>query len=360
MHPNAPIPHGPENPLDILIRAGLIAILAISCYLVFKPFLNLLLWSLILAVMLYPLHGRLKARLGGHDGLTAGLIVALCLLVLLAPTYLLTVSLIDSVQHALEAIRGGALLIPPPPDSLADWPRLHALWQEASTDLTGVLRRLVPDFRQFSLDLLRRVAGIGAGFMMLVGALVIAGIIMAFGALGHRSARRISRRIVGAQRGDRIVALCTATIRTVALGVLGIAFIQMLLIGVGFVLKGIPGAGLLALVVLVLGLAQVPATLVTLPVIAYVFATEGTSLTTVVFAVYSVLAGLVDNVLKPLLLGRGVDVPMPVVLIGALGGMVASGIIGLFIGPIMLAVGYRLFWEWVGDQPVPGPAGGGA
>jgi len=136
----------------------------------------------------------------------------------------------------------------------------------------------------------------------------------------------------------------------------GIAFIQMLLIGVGFVLMGIPGAGLLALAVLLIGIMQLPATLMTLPVIVYVFVTQGATTATVVFAIYIFVAGLVDNVLKPLLLGRGVNVPMPVVLIGALGGMVASGIIGLFIGPVMLAVGYQLFWQWVRDpQQVSGP-----
>ena len=132
-----------------------------------------------------------------------------------------------------------------------------------------------------------------------------------------------------------------------AQGVVGIAFIQMLLIGVAFELKGIPGAGLLALAVLLFGILQVPVTLITLPVIGLVFVTEGASMATIVFAIYVFIAGLVDNVLKPLLLGRGVDVPMPVILIGALGGMVTKGI----IGPVILAVGYQLFWQWVKDQP---------
>ncbi|MNE63679.1 putative inner membrane protein [compost metagenome] len=121
--------------------------------------------------------------------------------------------------------------------------------------------------------------------------------------------------------------------------------------GLGFVFKGVPGAGLLALAVLLLGIMQLPATLITVPVIAYVMATEGPNTVTIIFSIYVFVAGLVDNVLKPLLLGRGVDVPMPVVLIGALGGMVTGGILGLFIGPVVLAVGYQLFWQWVQDPP---------
>ena len=162
---------------------------------------------------------------------------------------------------------------------------------------------------------------------------------------------QIASRIFGPGKGPSIATLCTATIRAVAQGVVGIAFIQMLLVGVGFVLMGVPGAGLLALAVLLLGIMQMPATLITVPVIVFVFATRGSTSATIVFAIYVFVAGLVDNVLKPLLLGRGVDVPMPVVLIGALGGMVTGGIIGLFIGPVMLAVGYQLFWQWVEEQP---------
>jgi len=157
--------------------------------------------------------------------------------------------------------------------------------------------------------------------------------------------------ISGPRRGPQIAHLCTATTRAVAQGVVGIAFIQMLLIGVGFAVMGIPGAGLLALAVLLLGIMQLPTSLITLPVIVFVFVTQGATLATIVFAIYVFLAGLSDNVLKPLLLGRGVDVPMPVVLLGALGGMVTDGIIGLFIGPVVLAVGYQLFWQWVEDQP---------
>jgi predicted PurR-regulated permease PerM len=196
---------------------------------------------------------------------------------------------------------------------------------------------------------LAKLAGLGMGLLMFVVALIIAGIFMAYGENGHRSAVRIASRISGPTRGPRIAELCTATIRAVAQGVVGIAFIQMLLIGVGFAVMGIPGSGLLALAVLLLGIMQLPATLITLPVIVFVFVTQGASLATVVFAVYVFIAGLADNVLKPLLLGRGVDVPMPVVLIGALGGMVTGGIIGLFIGPVVLAVGYQLFWQWVED-----------
>jgi predicted PurR-regulated permease PerM len=115
----------------------------------------------------------------------------------------------------------------------------------------------------------------------------------------------------------------------------------------------VPAAGFLCVVVLFLGIIQVPATIVTIPVIAYVISSQGVTTATIIFAIYVFIAGLADNVLKPLMLGRGVEVPMPVVLIGAIGGMVTGGIVGLFIGPVVLGIAYQLFWEWVREAPMP-------
>jgi predicted PurR-regulated permease PerM len=343
-----------QNLLDVLIRAGLIAALVMVCFQVFRPFLNLMIWALILAVTLYPLESRLKRRLG-KDSRAATLIVVIGVGLLMVPIYLLGVSMTESAQNAVAMVKSGKFHIPPPAESVASWPlvgeRLYGFWVQAATDLTGLAQKFAPQLKDVSLALLGKAAGLAMGLLMFVFALIIAGIFMAYGESGHRSAVRIASRVFGSGKGAQITTLCTATIRAVAQGVIGIAFIQMLLIGVGFVLMGIPGAGLLALAVLLVGIMQIPATLVTLPVIVHVFATQGFSAGTIVFAIYVFVAGLADNVLKPMLLGRGVDVPMPVVLIGALGGMVTGGIIGLFIGPVVLAVGYQLFWQWVDDQP---------
>ncbi|CAG9181661.1 AI-2E family transporter [Cupriavidus respiraculi] len=346
--------------LDVLIRAGLIAVLAIFCFRIFYPFLDIVLWSVILAVTMYPLQVRMRRRLGMRDGRSATLIVLVSLALIMVPAYVLGVALLESVENAMHAVRNESIRIPPPPDFVAGWPlfgqRLHAAWLSASTDMTGMVEKFLPQFRGITMAVLGKLASLGVALLVFVLALFLAGIIMAYGEEGHRSALRIAARVFGAERGPRIALLCTATIRAVAQGVVGIAFIQMLLIGIAFVVKGVPAAGLLALLVLLLGIMQLPATLITLPVIAYVFYTDGVNLATVIFAAYVFVAGLADNVLKPLMLGRGVDVPMPVVLIGALGGMVTGGVIGLFIGPVVLSVGYRLFWLWVDEPPLAVPA----
>lgn len=344
--------------LDVFIRAGLIAILVLFCFEIFRPFRDLMLWSVILAITLYPLQQRLMGPLGRKEGRIATLIVLIAIVILMVPIYLLGTSIADSVENAMRVVKEGGFHIPPPADSLDGFPvlgkPLSALWLQASTDLPGLTAKYIPQIKGVSLTLLSKLAGVGMGFLTFIFALIIAGIFMAHGEAGSRSAVQIATRVSGPAKGPKIAELCTATIRAVALGVVGIAFIQMLLVGLGFVFKGVPGAGLLALAVLLLGIMQLPVTLITLPVIIFVFATEGASTATIVFAIYVFVAGLVDNVLKPLLLGRGVDVPMPVILIGALGGMVSSGIIGLFIGPVVLAVGYQLFWQWVQDRPEEG------
>jgi predicted PurR-regulated permease PerM len=341
--------------LDVLIRAGLIAVLAVFCFRIFVPFLNLMVWALILAITLYPLQVRLRSKFANKDGLIATLIILVAFGVILVPTYLLGVAVADSIEHAMTIVRSGSFRIPPPAESVASWPlvgqRVYDFWAQASTDLTGLAQRFAPRLKEAGLALLGAVTGFGAGLLIFFVALIVAGIFMAHGEKGHHSAVQIASRISGPENGSQITALCTSTVRAVAQGVVGIAFIQMLLIGVAFIVMGIPGAGLLALAVLLIGIMQLPATLITVPVIIFVIVAEGMSAATIVFSVYVFVAGLADNVLKPLLLGRGVAVPMPVVLIGALGGMVTGGVIGLFIGPVMLAVGYQLFWRWVKDQP---------
>jgi predicted PurR-regulated permease PerM len=180
-----------------------------------------------------------------------------------------------------------------------------------------------------------------------VGSLIIAGIMMAYGESGGSAMLQIITRLAGPRDGPHLHKLSVATIRSVAMGVIGVAFIQALLLGIGFLAADIPAAGLLALIALLLGVAQVPALLVSLPAIAYLWWSGDSTIMNVVFTVYLLLAGMSDNVLKPLMLGRGVDAPMPIILIGAIGGMVTGGMIGLFLGAVFLALAYTIFMEWV-------------
>lgn len=158
--------------------------------------------------------------------------------------------------------------------------------------------------------------------------------------------------MVGFERGEEFAVLCTATIRAVALGVLGVAFIQAIVIGLVFIVAGVPFAGLLSLLILVLGIVQVPAILATLPVIIYIWTSGDYSSTqAITYSVLLLVAGSLDNVLKPLLLGRGVDAPMPVILLGALGGLASAGLLGMFVGAVFFALSYQAFMWWVANSP---------
>jgi predicted PurR-regulated permease PerM len=209
-----------------------------------------------------------------------------------------------------------------------------------------------PKIGQLARKALSIVASIGFGLLQFLASFVIAGIVMAYGEAGARGSRAIFERIVGSERGERFVRLGTATIRAVAQGVIGIAFVQAILVGLGLLVAHVPWAGVLAAVTLVLSIAQVPALVVILPAIGYIWSSgsygPGAAIT---YTILLLLSGMADNVLKPLMLGRGVDVPMPVILFGALGGMATAGIVGMFVGATLLALGYQIFMGWVASNP---------
>jgi predicted PurR-regulated permease PerM len=336
---------------EIMVRLGLIAFLVAMSVRIFSPFMGLMLWALILAVTLYPLHQRIAQKLGGKQGRAAILIVLGGILMIGVPTVILSGSTADFVHQIHAAFENNTLTIPAPDASLAEWPiigeKLHAAWAMAANDLPALLEKMQPQLGNFSEAVLGFVAGVAGGIFQFIFALIISGIMMAYGQSGSEVMLKIIHRLSGPNYGDRLHKLSTATIRSVSMGVLGVAFIQAMILGIGFIWADIPAAGLLAVVVLVLGIAQIPATLITIPVIAYLWWSGDSTLSNTIFTVYLLVAGLADNVLKPLLLGRGVDAPMPVILLGALGGMVAAGMVGLFVGAVLLALGYVIFMDWV-------------
>jgi predicted PurR-regulated permease PerM len=351
--------HIASRVLDVLIRAGLILAMAALCYRFFAPFLPMTAWALILAVTLYPLHQLIAGRLGGRQGLASTLLVILGFALLVVPTAVLMNSLGDSVRQLISDVQADALEIPAPSDSVASWPivgeRLHAIWSQAHADLPSLVKSLQPKIGDLAKASLAFVAGIGGALLQFLAAFVIAGIIMAYGRSGGRGSRAIFRRIVGAARGAEFANLAVATIRAVAIGVIGIACIQAIAVGLSLLLAGVPWAAVLAFFVLLLGIAQIPALVVIVPAIVYVWwSGDHGNLAAIAYTVLLAVSGMVDNVLKPLMLGRGVDSPMPVVLLGALGGMAAAGILGMFIGATLFALGYQIFMGWVAENPDTG------
>lgn len=342
--------------LDVLIRAGLVLAMVMLCYQIFSPFLTLMVWALILAVTLYPLHQMLAHKMGGKQGWAATVMVLLATALIVTPTAVLTSSLGDSVHQLVIDVQSNTLEIPPPRDKVASWPligkKVHGVWSAAHADLPALVKSMQPKIGDIAKSALGFVAGIGVGLLQFLASFIIAGIIMAFGQSGRRGSEAIFSRIAGFERGMEFTKLSIATIRAVAQGVIGVAFIQAIVVGICLLIAGIPWAGVLAVIVLVLGIAQVPALLVTLPAMGYIWTIGdyGTG-EAVIYTILLFVSGMADNVLKPLMLGRGVDAPMPVILIGALGGMAVSGILGMFVGATLLALGYQIFMGWVDANP---------
>jgi predicted PurR-regulated permease PerM len=357
--PDASFARQPATSLwDTLIRVGLIVGLAALCFQVFSPFLKLLAWSIILAVTIYPLHQSLARRIGGRQGLTSVILSLVAISLIVIPTWLLMNSFADSVRSFISAVQQNTLQIPPPREGVRNWPvvgpKLYDTWSQARSDLPGLVQSMQPKIGELAREALSMVARIGGTMLLFLASFIVASIVMAYGNSSARSSRAIFTRLAGPSKGETLEKLALATIRAVALGVIGIAAIQALLIGLALLIAGIPVAGVLAIVALVLGIVQVPALIVTLPVIVYIWSSGDYSTgAAIAHTIILLITGMADNVLKPLMLGRGVDVPMPVILLGALGGMATGGILGMFVGATALALGYNLFMNWVANNPDP-------
>jgi predicted PurR-regulated permease PerM len=347
-----PQPASARPPVRALLQIALVALLAYACIRIVAPFVGVLLWSVVLAVMLYPLHLRLLGRLGNRGSAT--LIGIVCVAVVLVPMVLLAASLANSLGGLVSGLQNHTLAVPPPPPRLADLPlvggKLTEAWAQVSANAPAAFARYGKLLRAPAAWLAASAGKLAAAELSFVLSFAIAAVLVAYGQSCAAFATRLLQVVTGSQAaGARLVGLTAATIRGVAIGVVGVAAIQAVLLGAGFFAIGLPGAGVLVLIALLLGVVQVPATLLTLPVIAYAFATEAV-VPAIVFSVWTLIAGLSDNVLKPLLLGRGLEAPMPVIFLGVIGGMVVDGLLGLFVGPVILAVGYVLFVEWLDAQ----------
>jgi predicted PurR-regulated permease PerM len=343
--------------LEASIHIGLVGLVVFWCFKIGRPFIEIIVWGIIIAVAIHPIYTRLKSALGGRDGLAAILITIFALIFLLVPTILLSDSLIGTAREVAAQLEEGTLKVPPPSESVGSWPVIgepvHKLWSLGSQDLDAAVSKMAPRLRKYGISLLSAAADAGVGILMFVVSIVIAGVFLANADGANQAALTFFRRLAG-ERGANFVELAAATVRSVAQGILGVAIIQAVLGGLGCLVAGVPGAGLWALLILLLAVVQLPPLLILGPIIVYVFSSSST-ITAILFAIWSVLVSISDPFLKSLLLGRGVDVPMLIIFIGAIGGFITSGIIGLFVGAIVFTAGYKLFLRWLEEDTEPEP-----
>ena len=310
--------------LEATIHIGLVVLLLYWCFKIGQPFIQIIIWGIIIAVAIHPGYTRLKSAMGGRGRMAATLITLLALIVLLVPATMLSGSLIETVQEYSAQIDAGTLNVPPPSESIRSWPvigePLYKSWSLASNNLGAAMSKMAPQIKKFAIPLLSAAAGVGVGILKFVVSIIIAGVLLANDAGGGKAAQAFATRLAG-ERGSMAVDLATATVRSVTLGILGVALIQTIIASLGFIVAGVPGAGLWALLVLILAVVQLPTILILGPIIVYVFSTSST-VAAVVFAIWSILVGISDAFLKPLLMGRGVDA-------------------------VIFALGYKLFLLWL-------------
>jgi predicted PurR-regulated permease PerM len=337
--------------LEVSIHVGLLALLAAACLFILHPFIPLIAWGIIIAIASYPGYRRVQGLLRGRSRLAAVIWTLFLLALLIVPLLLLTGSLVDGVQSLAARLREGTSIIPSPPPQIETWPIIGAplkhAWSLASTNLSAAVQTLAPQIKAILPELLAATAGVGLAALEWMLSIVVAGVLLANAASGAKVARALANRLFG-ERGVEFEQLAGSTIRSITTGIVGVAFIQTVFAGVGFLVAGLPGAGLWAVIFLVAAVLQL-GVVVLAPAVFYMFAIASTT-KAAIFLVWCLIVGVMDNILKPLLLGRGVAVPMAVVFLGAIGGFVVIGPIGLFVGAIVLAVGYKLFLAWMGTS----------
>jgi predicted PurR-regulated permease PerM len=338
-----------ETYAELAIRLGLLALLLYLAIVLIRPFVSIIIWSIVLTIALYPTFSWIADKLGGRRRLAAALMTLLSLLVVIGPATWLTLSLIDTTQVLLERLDSASVAVPQPWESIRHWPLigepLYQFWNLAATNAKAAVAKIGPYLRPLGNVLLGIAAGAGIGTLKFLAAVVISGFLFVPAPELGRTAKSMVER-VAPEHADQFIDLTAATIRTVAQGVIGIAALQALLAGVGMVAAGVPGTSLLTTAVLILGIIQIGPTIILLPLILWSWLTMDTG-PAVVFTVYMACVGAIDNLLKPVIMRRGLKTPMVVILIGLLGGTISYGISGLFLGPIVLAVIWELAVAWI-------------
>ncbi len=340
--------------IDLILKVGTLFLVIFLCYKILKPFLGMLLWGLIIAIILFPVFYRLRSLLGKRSKLSSILLTAVALSILVLPSIWLVNQVVDGVRFLAENIQGGGLNIPPPSASVADWPViggwLFENWLALSENLQESLKGFMPQIVAWGETTLGTLANTGLGVLQFAASIILAGIFLIFFEKGSESGRQIFQKLVG-KRGEEFLDISLHTIRNVATGVLGVAVIQTTLMGMGLILANVPLAAVWIVLILVMTIAQIPVLLFNIPLVIYLFAFMD-PLPAVLWALYFLVMGMIDNILKPLLMGKGSDVPMLVIFLGALGGFMAFGFIGLFLGSIVISLAYKIYLTWVNSAVV--------
>jgi len=343
----------PQDLPRITMAVVALSVLIIGTAWVMRPFLLALIWAAMIAVSTWPILLWLQRRFGGRRGPAVAVMVVLLLLLLVVPIYLAISTVVENADRVVEAIRGG---VDRPLPDLPGWlkalpfvgPKVEAKWLELSSMEPGALSaQLAPYGREAFRWVVDRVGNVGGTVVQFLLTVIISAVLFSSGEAAATGVRRFFRRLAG-DRGEGAVELAGKAVRAVALGVVVTALVQTALAGVGLAVAGIPHAGLLTAIVLILCIAQLGPLLVMAGAVIWLFSTGSTGWG-IALLVWSVGVVSIDNILRPILIKKGADLPLLLIFAGVIGGLVSFGVVGLFIGPAVLAVAYTLISSWIAE-----------
>ena len=334
--------------IDIAIKLSVLGLVIYVSYLIAKPFLGVIVWGIIIAVALSPVVNKLETYFG-HRKRIILLLAGLMISMLIIPAYMLSGTMIKTSKTLEHTIAESNLTIPPPTQHVKEWPiigeSIYTFWDTASHSLKEALTPYSKEIKKFVQYILSALRSGFSTILIFIGAIVVATAFLLHKKNAVTFYHRVLYRLVG-DNADEWANISTLTIRSVVIGVLGVAVIQGVLAFIGMGIMGIPLSIVWAILIVFLGIMQLPALIVIVPVIVYAFS-QGSGISEIIFTIYMLFVGASDNIMKPMLMGRGIDIPMLVILIGAIGGMILMGLIGLFIGSVIFALAYKLLELWL-------------
>jgi predicted PurR-regulated permease PerM len=337
-----------------------IGLLILGALWILRPFLGAVIWATMVVVASWPMLLWLQARLWGRRWLATAVMTSALMLTFVVPLTLAIGTIVLEADRLIAWGKGlAALRMSPPPEFIYKVPfvgaKIAAAWEQAlASGAEGLVSRLAPYANDIVRWFVSEVGGAGFVVAQFLLTVVLAGLMYSGGEGAAITVRRFGRRLAG-ERGENSVVLAGQAIRAVALGVGVTAIVQSVLGGIGLAIAGVPFAGLLTALMFMLCIAQLGPTLVLLPAVIWVFWSGDTGWG-IFLAVWTATVGTMDNFLRPILIKRGADLPLLLILAGVIGGLVAFGLVGIFVGPVLLAVAYKLLEDWIAEADAPATA----
>ena len=339
-----------EKIADTIIRLGVLFLLIGWCYDILKPFVLILIWAIVIAIAFSPIFETITRLFRGKKILATIFLTLVLLSILVVPSVLVSQSLYEEINNLSKSYQAGRHLIPPPGESTKNWPTITKpileIWTSASEDVSKVVIKYSDQLKVVGEWLLLTLAGIGKGILQFIVSIIIAMGLLLYSESLTKVSKNIFIKLIGSN-GEHYALITVATIRNVVKGFLGVALIQSLMVGVGFFMAGVPFAGIFTVICLILAIIQIGIGPIAIPVVIYMFSVTDTT-TATILAIWIGITMISDNILKPLFLGRGnPPAPMLVIFLGAIGGFIYNGFIGLFLGAVILTLGYKFFLSWI-------------